>query len=553
MVEKKYQKFFVVLSLIFATFLLYFVFLGNYALMEPDEGRYAEIPREMIETGDYLTPRLNYVHYFEKPPMHYWLSALSFNLFGQNEFAARFPTALLAVIGAIAIAILASEFIGFTGAVVTYVVTVTSLLYYAIGSITITDMPLSAFMTISLVAYFIAHKRESRLWYLVFYVALALGVLTKGLIAIVLPGGIIFFYILLTRQWKLLYKSFYIPGIVLFFAITLAYFYPVCVANPDFFYFFFIREHFLRYTTTIHARYQPFWYYFPMIPAAIVPWTGFLPSIFSREGLRGERNEDKRHLFVYSCLWFSVILFFFSFSNSKLIPYIVPCIPPLALLISANLAKMQEENCTFGGAKFWLFLCNGALAIALVAFPVVCHYLPQDETTAIGMSLLKTGVISSIALFAMPVLFYNLSKKNVQHALVALCFASSAFILSLHPLFPAISEVRTLKFVSEYVKENCPDDVTLVSYREVLQGLSFYTKCRVLQVEELGELEFGASKPSAKGWFLTKNEFAPLWFSDKKFAIVVRDDTRVDDFFTNGITYANKTQVGKYLVITNYK
>ncbi len=553
MIIKKYQKTLVIISLIFATLLLYFVSLGNYPLMEPDEGRYAEIAREMVESGDYITPRLNYVHYFEKPPLLYWLNAISFKFLGQNEFAARLATASLAILGAVAVAILASVFIGFWGGILSYVITVTSLLYYAIGSITITDMPLSTFITIALVAFFIAHKKQSRISYIIFYLSLALGVLTKGLVAIVLPAGIIFWYIVLTRQWQLFYKSLYLPGIILFFVIIVSYFYPVCAKNPDFFYFFFIREHFLRYATKMHARYQPFWYFLPMIPAGIVPWTAFLPSIFSKKGLRGDTSEDKKHFFIYLALWFSVILLFFSFSNSKLIPYIVPCFPPLAVLIAANLVKMQEQNIVFGSAKAWLWVCNGLLALALFSFPIVCYYLPKDETTEIGMSLFRTGVISSIALISMPILFTVLSRKKVKDALIVLCFASFIFMMSLHTLFPTIAEVRTLKFVSEYVLRTCPDDVTLVSYREVLQGLSFYTTRRVLQVEELGELEFGASKPSAKSWFLKKDEFLPLWKSKSKYAIVVRDDMRVEDFFTNGVSYAKKAQVGKYLVFTNFR
>ena len=185
MIIKKYQKTLVIISLIFATLLLYFVSLGNYPLMEPDEGRYAEIAREMVESGDYITPRLNYVHYFEKPPLLYWLNAISFKFLGQNEFAARLATASLAILGAVAVAILASVFIGFWGGILSYVITVTSLLYYAIGSITITDMPLSTFITMALVAFFIAHKKQSRISYIIFYLSLALGVLTKGLVVVV--------------------------------------------------------------------------------------------------------------------------------------------------------------------------------------------------------------------------------------------------------------------------------------------------------------------------------------------------------------------------------
>ncbi len=138
-------RFFVIAA---AAVLLYLVPIGAYPLMEPDEGRYAEIPREMVESGDFVTPRLNYVKYFEKPALLYWANAANFAIFGQNEFAARLFPALCALAGAATTAVFEASLYGRCAGFIAGAVTTTSLLYFAIGTINITDMPLTFFLTL---------------------------------------------------------------------------------------------------------------------------------------------------------------------------------------------------------------------------------------------------------------------------------------------------------------------------------------------------------------------------------------------------------------------
>ncbi len=277
------KKRFIVIGIAILILTVYFVPLGWHGLLEPDEGRYSEIPREMVESGDFVTPRLNYVKYFEKPVLLYWMNAASFMAFGENEFAARFPTALSGVLGALVTALLCSAVFGRRAGVIAGAVTALSLLYFAIGTITLTDMPLSLFLTAALSAFYYGHIKNDRRWFLAFYASVALGLLAKGLIAIVLPGGIIFWYIIFTKKWRLILDALYLPGIALFFLIAFPWFYMVSKENPDFLYFFFVREHFLRYATKIHSRYEPFWFFILMIPVGLMPWTGFFFSLFSKE------------------------------------------------------------------------------------------------------------------------------------------------------------------------------------------------------------------------------------------------------------------------------
>lgn len=531
-----------------ALLLLYIVPLGSYPLMEPDEGRYAEIPREMIATGNYITPMLNYVKYFEKPVFLYWMNAASFHIFGQNEFAARVGVALCALAGALTTAMLGSFIYGRIAGFLAGVVTATSLLYFAIGTINITDMPLSFFLTLAFASFYAAHVKEEKKYYLLFYFASAMALLTKGLIGVVLPGAVIFFYILATRQWKLFYKPLYLPGLILFFAVSVPWFYLVCRDNPDFFRFFFIQEHFLRYATKMHHRYEPFWFFIPMIPAGMIPWTAFLPPLFSKKSVvRSPKTPEEKRAAIYLLLWFSVIFLFFSFSDSKLIPYIIPCIPPLAILIGADIFRMATDKEWHGHPVVWLALTSGLLGMGLIVYPLFGEHASPAQAWPIAV---KAG----FGLIGMPVVawyYTSHGSKRYKEAVKALILCSVLFISGLQDVYNIVAPMRTMKDVSDVIiKERRPGDV-IVAYDEVLQGIPFYTKQRVMMVGDPGELEYGANQPEGRGWFLTKEEFLRQWRArEKRFILVVKNDGRFEELFPDGSTgTAEKIESGKYLIL----
>ena len=324
---------------------VYFSGLGDYGFIDPDEGRYSEIPREMIETGDFITPRLNYVKYFEKPIMHYWLTALSFMAFGQNEFAGRFTPVTLVLLWCVMTFLLALRVTkDFRAAVISGLILASSVLWYGISRLNITDMTLTFFFTGSLYFFRLwVDDTGRKIWLVMFYVFMALAVMSKGLIGVVLPGGIAVIYSLLTGQGKRILSRIFSPlAIAIFLAVNAVWFVPVCMANSDFFGFFFIREHFLRYTTTIHERWQPFWFFGPVLLAGLVPWTGLLLDVF--RAIFGKCRLIGRKDGVLLGLWFLVPFVFFSASNSKLVTYILPCLPPIAVLAGGSLASMDGKD-----------------------------------------------------------------------------------------------------------------------------------------------------------------------------------------------------------------
>ncbi len=250
-------------------------------LMEPDEGRYSAIPSAMNASGDYVTPRLKAAVYFEKPPLAYWATALFFKLFGENEFSSRLFAALCAW-GCIILTYRMGIFFhdARTGLFAAAVLS-TFLYHAAIGRINILDMPLAFFVCLAIWSgfrYFAAATRR-KVWLYLLYLFSALAFLAKGLIGIVFPFGILFIWLsrfpplegnlrpFFARRNPALCGHYACPGLIL-----------VQQANPDFFRFFFIQEHLLRYATRMHDRYQPIYFYLPIILAGTLPWCAFLPG-----------------------------------------------------------------------------------------------------------------------------------------------------------------------------------------------------------------------------------------------------------------------------------
>ncbi|MGI6783928.1 MAG: phospholipid carrier-dependent glycosyltransferase [Aminivibrio sp.] len=508
------------LVLIFLSLTLYFWGLGSHGLLEPDEGRYSEIPREMRETGDFITPRLNYVKYFEKPVLHYWLTASAQAVFGENEFSARFFPAL-AALGGIAVAwALARSMFGRETALYSAAILSTSLAYFALSRINITDMTLAFFVTLSLAGFWLGHNRGRR-YYLLLYGGAALAVLTKGLIGFVLPGGVIFCYMVLSRQWDIFRSALYLPGIILFAVLTVPWFLAVCLVNRDFFYFFFIQEHFLRYATKMHGRYEPAWFFIPILLAGLFPWTGLLPmatapALPGRNRRFGRDNREELFLF----LWFAVIFLFFSLSSSKLIPYIVPVFPPLAILMGRAFNSMTGGE-DFRAAKRFL-VWNGVLLIpfigALLAYPFF-----NDRISAARLLPYSLPVAAALSAFVAAGV-YAYRKKRARLFAAALCLTAFLAMFSFMRVFTLYDGLLSSRDLAEAVAELRRPGDTVAQYGNYDQALPFYLKQRIVLVNYLGELDFGAEREEDPSWFIDDEGLKQLWNGEKRVLLVINTE-----------------------------
>ncbi|MEK7815625.1 MAG: phospholipid carrier-dependent glycosyltransferase, partial [Pseudomonadota bacterium] len=362
--------------------------LGNRALWHPDEGRYGEIPREMVETGDYVTPRLNGVKYFEKPALFYWMQAGSIKLFGVNEWALRLWPALLGLLGCLAVYGAGCKLFGRRAGLIAAIVLATSPLYYLLARIITLDMAVSVFLSGALLSFLLGVRappgRSRSLYLYAFYALCAAATLTKGLIGIVIPAMVIGAWIVLLWDWRLL-RAIHLPtGLLLFFVLAAPWHVLAARANPEFAQFYFIHEHFQRYLTTVHMRYQPWWFFVPVLVLGMLPWIGLLfPAL--RDAWAGWRARRERREELFLLLWVGLVFAFFSVSGSKLIPYILPMLPPSALLLGRYLAPAEPAPEPKGlRSGFWLFLVATAALGAYLAMELSRRPQAQADVLRLG-------------------------------------------------------------------------------------------------------------------------------------------------------------------------
>lgn len=351
---------------------LNFFLLGRVPLANPDEGRYAEIPREMLASGDWVTPRLNETPYFEKPPLVYWTVGLSRILFGPGEFSVRLTPALFGLFGVLLTCAAARRLHGRIAGLLAALVLGTALLYFVFSRILLLDMAVSVLIAATLFCFILGVRETDaarRRWlFLGLYASAALATLAKGLIGFLIPGAVMFFWLLIFHQWRRLLPMFLGPGLLLFAAIAVPWHVLAARRNPDWAQFYFVREHWERFTTTTHDRAEPAWFFIPVILVGLFPWVGFLGGAV-REALAGgwaRRRENADAWFLVT--WITFIFLFFSKSQSKLIPYILPVFPALAVLIGAWLARRwvdgQAQRLRLGFGIF-AFVC-GLLGVAVL-------------------------------------------------------------------------------------------------------------------------------------------------------------------------------------------
>jgi len=250
--------------------------LGARKLANPDEGRYSEIAREMAQTGDFVTPRLNGLKYFEKPPLQYWATAIAFKLFGETEFTARLYSALCGLGCLLLVAYTGRCLFDDETGLLAALVLLSAPYFAALTEIITLDMGLTFWMTLSVCGFLVAQSASNdssrRRWMLAAWAGMAGAVLSKGLIGLVFPAAAVVLYCLVQRDLRLIARLEWMRGMALFFVLTLPWFIAVSLQNPEFARFFFIHEHFERFLTTEHRRVAAWWYFFPILFAGFLPW-----------------------------------------------------------------------------------------------------------------------------------------------------------------------------------------------------------------------------------------------------------------------------------------
>ncbi len=492
---------------------LWFGTLGQRQLLNPDEGRYAEIAREMLVSGDWVTPRLNGIKYFEKPPLQYWMTASALQVFGFNEFAARFWTGLTGFAGVLLAGYTAARLFSRSAGVMTAAITASSLLYLVIAHINTLDMGLSFFAQLTVCSFLLAQHSaprsvHERNWMLLAWAAAAMAFLSKGLIALVLPSITLLAYSVVTRELSAWRRLHIIKGLLLFLTLVLPWLIAVTRANPEFLRFFFLHEQFERFLSNVHNRDGPWWYFLPLLMLGTLPWTLVALRQFKTswqlDGAPGNTGLQSRR---FLWLWVIMVVAFFSASHSKLPPYIVPVIPMFAMLVGEAFTRLPAAALRMHLLVMGLLMAALGLLVALlpanIAGPksveLVTDLRPE---TAIGFVL--TGGAMLIACL--------LSRRGRSIETVVLTTSLGA-LLGLSVLIQgsnALQLTRSGHALAQTLAPQLTAQTRLFSVAVYDQTLPFYLQRRFTLVNYRGELDFGLTQEPELG-IDTLEAFARSW------------------------------------------
>lgn len=377
---------------------------GWRPLAVPDEGRYAGVAWEMIRSGDWLTPTLNGLPFFHKPPLFYWLTASSLSAFGLNLIAARMASVLGAWLGAWALYLFAQRWAGEARARWATVALLTQPFYFGGAQYANLDMLVAGCITATVVlaAHAVLSAEQglphrASLWGA--YALAGLGLLAKGLIGLVLPGAVLVLWLLASGRWRRVVWLISVPGLLLFAAVAAPWFVLMQRLYPDFFHYFFVYQHFQRFTQTGFNNAHPIWFYVPLIVALTLPWwpvwiwSGLGQRAASPSLSASDTQARPAGFNLLMWVWLAVIVGFFSLPASKLPGYVLPALPPLAFLMADGALRRSAGRWSQGGRALLATAVVAAMVcVALIGLAVRYDKQSTRPMVPVVQPLLQQGV-----------------------------------------------------------------------------------------------------------------------------------------------------------------
>ncbi|MBK2243488.1 ArnT family glycosyltransferase [Francisella tularensis] len=422
--KSKNSYYFDIFILLIIYIVYFFVFLGWRHLSIPDEGRYPEIAREMLSSGNWVTPTINGVPFLDKPPLYYWLEATSMHFFGITPWAIRLPQALFGILGCISIYVFGRYLYSRFAGVLASFILAANVLYFFEAHYANMDLIVA---TLLLIAFFLCltslkqtkTKNKRLLMYAAYFVS-ALAFLTKGLMAIVFPCMTIFVWMLITNNWYRL-KELYVPtGAVLFVVIVTPWLVLAQQQNPDFLYFFFYFQQFYRFVGHGFNNAIGPWFYFVIILAVFLPFSILLLNRLFKGAkiIWQNRKQDSTTLLI--ALWCLLILIFFSIPSSKIVSYILPIFAPLSLLMALSLEKIIKNNDNVVMFKKMHLIASIIFLVAAVA--VIIFSLTQKVLLNTDAPLVYTTLVAVSALIVAFSVKFSF-KDQIRKAITLIIFA----------------------------------------------------------------------------------------------------------------------------------
>jgi len=521
--------------------LFYLVGLGGPALWEPDEGRYAEVARAMVVSGDYVTPRDNGVRYFEKPPLVYWAGALAIRALGRNEFAVRLPAALASVGSIVVTAAAAEMMFGAAVGILAAIALGLSPLFFIFARTATPDPELAFFFTAALMSFYAAATRgdfrtgAGRRWMFAASALLALATLVKGPVALLLAGAIALLWLLGEGRARAITRIRWTECIAICTAITVPWFVLAARRNPGFLAFFFLHEHVQRFLSDTEHGWGP-WFFIPIAIAGTWPFFYFAPSGITalRESTSSDASASDRGALRFLSLWFATVLVFFSIPRAKLAEYLLPGLPPLAILAGAGLERLRSmEPVRARRLLRWFAGLNGLLALVTAggllllrrhgALPMRLN--PGAANPAIA--LLGDGFLL-IAIMGMAAAIWWLRDprpRRAPEAVVVIALLLTGVLAKVRiDATPMFSYRALANIIAPQLEHGC----ALASYHHFVQALPFYTGKQERLVGYRGELApFGDSPDAAPAFIATDARLRDLWSAPACLVLIANRSDRV--------------------------
>lgn len=485
-------------------YLSFFFQLGNLLFVGADEPRYARIGWEMLQRNDFVTPTLNGRPWLEKPPLLFWLEAVSYRVFGMGEGAARLPAAFLALLGCTLTAVLGRRIQGDRVAFLSFLVLATSVLYFGLARAASTDMPMTALLTASVVAGWLALERGSAGWAAWAGFFLGLAALAKGPVALLLFGGIFLLERLVPgkREWSRLQLA----ALVLLFLLTaFPWYWLVWKENgSNFILTFWVNHHLARFVTDLHHHSQPFWFYVPVLLLGFFPWVFFLPSgliRISRSLIRKGVESERQIVFLWC--WALLPFLFFSLSSAKLPGYILPSLPPMALLVALEWDRfLKGELRQYRFMKFQLTV-QQAFTVVVAGVLLFTLHLEYDAGAVGGLVALPLLAAAGGSLWE----FHRGGRLTVFVWLVG-CITLGVAVTAWQAA-PAVQNFHSAGALAAASRPLISEQNPLVLYRYFHHTAHYYADYQTTPeaVESIAELtDYMKSNPQPYYLLLTKEE-----------------------------------------------
>lgn len=448
--------------------------LGVLGLTGPDEPRYAAIAREMVRTGDWVTPRLYGHPWFEKPILYYWAAASSYRIFGVTEFAARLPDALAALLATLLAVWAALRAYGIRAAWLVALMLPVTVAMPVFGRAATTDMLFSTLLMGAAVAAaeMLAKPRAGRLARVAFGAFLGGAVLAKGPAGVVLAGGAIFLWAVASRQWRAALRFVNFASVAAFCVVALPWYALAATRNPEFLRIFLWQQNVQRYLTPIFLHPQPFWFFGAILLGLVMPWTFLLVPLLSDAWHAMAEGGSRNSAGLFFACWVIFPVLFFSFSRSKLPSYVLPSVPPLILLLAASAATRMATN--EKGYRFWAALAAGMLVLVPLAGLYWLHrqtILPDIPEMGAARTLLLVAIAGGI-------LCLSLTLRSAYAGIAAMAGWIAILVVTTNlVLLPKLDPLVSPRALAASVPEQMRKSADVYDYYANLDwiyGLEFY-------------------------------------------------------------------------------